>query len=136
MTLTTPIGAGTKVAGVQNAAGEEVQSFRLVTGATGDTPVATGAPLPVGGTGVDAIKAATEAAQPARQAFAIAKHDTNAITPLPRAVRVDSAGTVVFRLVDSAADVTITAVAGEIIPGRVQYIRAAGTVPTGFVGYA
>lgn len=73
---------------------------------------------------------------PARTAFAIAKHDTNPITPLPRAVRVDTAGTVIYRAVDSATDVTITAFAGEIIQARVQYIRATGTAPTGFVGLA
>jgi ABC-type transporter Mla subunit MlaD len=45
--LTTPVPAGTKLAGVRNASNEEVQSSRLVTGANGDTPVSADAPLPV-----------------------------------------------------------------------------------------
>lgn len=73
---------------------------------------------------------------PARQAFAITKSDSNPITPLPRAVRVNVAGTVAFRAVDSAADVTITVYAGEVIPARVQFIRDAGTTASGFVGLA
>jgi hypothetical protein len=45
--LTTPVPAGTKLAGISNAFGEEVQSSRLVMGATGDTAVGPDAPLPV-----------------------------------------------------------------------------------------
>ncbi len=85
---------------------------------------------------VAAIQAATEAAQPARQSFTITPNDTTAITPLPRAVRVNTAGTVAYRAVDSAADVTVTVSAGETIPARIQYIRATGTSATGFVGHA
>ena len=73
---------------------------------------------------------------PARNDFAITPSDGAAITPLPRAVRVNVAGTVVYRSVDSAADVTINAAAGEVIQSRVQYIRATGTSATGFVGKA
>lgn len=47
MSLTAPVAAGTKIAGVKNADGEEVQSARLVMGAAGDTPVSSAAPLPV-----------------------------------------------------------------------------------------
>jgi hypothetical protein len=45
--LTTPVPAGTKLAGISNAFGEEVQSSRLVIGETGDTAVGPDAPLPV-----------------------------------------------------------------------------------------
>jgi hypothetical protein len=45
--LTTPVPAGTKLAGISNAFGEEVQSSRLVMGETADTPVGPDAPLPV-----------------------------------------------------------------------------------------
>ncbi|WP_294390425.1 hypothetical protein [uncultured Sphingomonas sp.] len=75
-------------------------------------------------------------AGPASKAFAITPSDGTAISPIPRAVRVNAAGTVAFRASGSSADVTITAVAGEIIPVNIQYIRAAGTSATGFVGYA
>lgn len=73
---------------------------------------------------------------PARNAFVIVKSDTNAISPLPRAVRVDVAGAVTYRAADSNADVTITALAGEVIQARVQYIRSTGTAASGFVGLA
>lgn len=77
-----------------------------------------------------------ELVTPARRSFAIAKHDTTAITPLPRAVRVDVAGTVTYRTVDDTADVTMTALAGEVIQARVQFIRATGTSASGFLGFA
>jgi hypothetical protein len=43
-------------------------------------------------------------------------------------------GTVTFRAQGSAADVTITAVAGVVYPIQTSFIRAAGTAATGIVG--
>jgi hypothetical protein len=73
---------------------------------------------------------------PARNAFAITPHQTQAVSPLPKAVLVGAAGNVVLRAIDSSVDVTIAVVAGQILPIRAQFIRAAGTTATGLVGLA
>lgn len=71
-----------------------------------------------------------------RNIFAITPNATTAISPLPRVIRVDVAGTITFRAVDSTADVTLNVVAGERIEGRIQYIRVSGTTASGIVGFA
>lgn len=71
---------------------------------------------------------------PGRNAFTITPHATNEISPLPRSVRFDGAGTVALRTVDGAADISITVAAGETLDWRIQYIRATGTTATGIVG--
>lgn len=63
----------------------------------------------------------------ATHVFAIAPHDSNAIDPIPRQVRFDADGAVTLRCVDSAADVTINVVAGEVLDWQVKYIRDTGT---------
>lgn len=73
---------------------------------------------------------------PARQMFLITPHATNPIEPLPKAVRFNSAGVVVLRAVDSVADETVDVLAGDLLPVRVQYIRAAGTTVTKIHGLA
>lgn len=76
------------------------------------------------------------AADPARRAFAVAPNDTAELALLPKALMVGGGGTIVLRAVDSAADVTVTVVAGQIVPIRASYVRATGTTATGIVGLA
>jgi hypothetical protein len=65
---------------------------------------------------------------PARKVFAITPDNADtAINPLPKALRVDGAGTITFRAVDSAADVTWNVLAGDILPVRALYVRSTGT---------
>ena len=68
-----------------------------------------------------------DAMHPAGYMFLIARSDDTAISPVPRSVRFDEAGTVVLRAVNSAADVTLTVAAGEVLPVRVQFIRLTGS---------
>jgi hypothetical protein len=74
--------------------------------------------------------------QPARHLFAIIPHSTNEIDPLPKAILVGGAGTLVCRAVDSTADVSLTVLTGQVIDARIQYVRATGTTATGLVGMA
>lgn len=71
-----------------------------------------------------------EVSSPARNVFLIAPHATNPLPNIPKAIRCDVAGTIAFRAVDDAADVSMTMAAGEILPVRVQYVRATGTSGT------
>lgn len=73
---------------------------------------------------------------PARAAFAIAPSDDQPLAVLPKAIIAGSAGTVSLRAVDSPADVTVTLAAGQILPVRALYIRAAGTTAGTLVGLA
>jgi hypothetical protein len=75
--------------------------------------------------------------QPARHAFAITPHASNAIDPLPKAVFVGTGGTIVGRPVGSSADVTFKNLAGgQMLDVRLQYIRASGTTAADIVGLA
>ena len=67
---------------------------------------------------------------PAKKMFAITPDATAAVSPIPKAIRCDVAGTVALRAMGSAADVSITMAAGEVLPVRVQYVRASGTSAT------
>lgn len=67
---------------------------------------------------------------PARNVFLIAPHATNPLASLPKAIRCDVAGTIAYRAVDDAADVSMTMVAGEVLAVRVAYVRVAGTTGT------
>jgi len=70
---------------------------------------------------------ATGLESPASKMFLITPHASTEITPSPRAIRANGAGDVVLRAFGSAADVTVTMAAGEILPVRAQFIRASGT---------
>jgi hypothetical protein len=74
--------------------------------------------------------------RPGREMFLITPHATNPITPLPKALRFDGAGTVTLRAVDSGADITINVAAGEVLDVRAAYVRAAGTTATPIHGIA
>ena len=76
------------------------------------------------------------AADPARRAFAVTPSDSVALTQLPKALLIGGAGLVVLRPVDSAADVTISVAAGQIVPIRASHVRAGGTTATGIVALA
>ncbi|WP_209308311.1 spike base protein, RCAP_Rcc01079 family [Sphingomonas corticis] len=74
---------------------------------------------------------------PARDAVAIAPHDTTPLAVLPRALFVGTGGTLVVRCVDSAADVTLKNVAGgQILDLRVSHVRATGTTAADIVALA
>ena len=76
------------------------------------------------------------AADPARRAFAVTPSDADELTLLPKALMIGAAGAIVLRPVDSAADVTVTVVAGQIVPIRAQFVRATGTTATAIVALA
>ena len=73
---------------------------------------------------------------PARNVFVITPHATNEVSPKPKAIRADTAGTITFRTVDGSADVVMTVSAGEILPVRVKYVRVSGTTVTLIHGLA
>ena len=77
-----------------------------------------------------------EADSPAKNSFAITKHDTNEVgTVIPRFLYVGSAGTIVMRLAGDDADTTFTGVtAGSVLPVRPLFIRSTSTTAGGFVG--
>lgn len=77
---------------------------------------------------------ADSVADPARRCWLITPHATNEVDPLPKAIRANEAGTIALRAVDSAADVTMTVAAGEVLQIRAQYIRATGTTVTNIHG--
>lgn len=77
-----------------------------------------------------------DADNPARRAFAVIPSNTTELPILPRALLIGDAGNVVLRAVDSPADVTIVASAGQMLPIRAQYVRATGTDASNIVGLA
>lgn len=81
-------------------------------------------------------KYANGLSSPAREAFAITPDDAAELARLPKALMVGGAGALRLRAVDSAADVTVTVVAGQIVPIRARYVRATGTTATGLIGLA
>lgn len=64
---------------------------------------------------------------PALKAWLITPHDTNEVQPVTKAVRFDEAGQVTLRTLGSQTDVVLNVLAGEVLPLRVQFIRATGT---------
>ena len=69
-----------------------------------------------------------EVSAPARRALAVTPHDTNALTDIPKALYVGTAGNVTMRGVDGAADqVWKNVPAGALLPFRAAYVRATGT---------
>lgn len=69
---------------------------------------------------------------PARKLVAITAADAD-LTNVTKAIYVGGAGTLVITAVDDSAAVTVTAVAGAVIPIRAKRIAAASTA-TGIVG--
>ena len=73
---------------------------------------------------------------PARQATVVTPDNSVEIPTLPKGLLIGGAGTIVLRAVDSAADVSITVTAGQLLPIRAQFIRATGTTATNIVALA
>lgn len=73
---------------------------------------------------------------PSRHAFAVTPSDATPLSPIPKALFVGGAGTVTLRTIDSTADVTLTAHAGQILPVRAAYVRTSGTTATDLVALA
>lgn len=67
---------------------------------------------------------------PAVHCFAITPDNTAALPHMAKAIRANTAGNVVFRALDSAADVTMTLAAGEVLPVVITHVRASGTTAT------
>lgn len=77
------------------------------------------------------------AVDPARNAFALTPHDSEALTMLPRAIYVGTGGDIVLRAIDGDADVVLKNIAsGQVIDIRALYIRAAGTTAADLVALA
>ena len=65
---------------------------------------------------------------PSTKALGVTPHDTNPLTDIPKALYVGTAGNIIMRGVNGAADQLWKNVpAGAILPFRAQYIRATGT---------
>ena len=80
---------------------------------------------------------ADSVAAPARHAFAVTPHATNALNPIPKALFVGTGGDVVLRSIAGTADVTFRNVAsGQVLDVRAKYVRAAGTTAADIVGLA
>ena len=65
---------------------------------------------------------------PATRALVVSPHDTNALSDIPKALYVGTAGNITMRGVNGAADQLWKNVpAGTVLPFRAQYVRATGT---------
>ena len=72
--------------------------------------------------------AADSVSAPARRALVVVPHDSNALSDIPKALYVGSAGNLTMRGVDGNADqLWRNVAAGTIVPFRAQYVRATGT---------
>jgi len=65
---------------------------------------------------------------PSTYALAVTPHDSNALTDIPKALYVGSAGNITMRGLNGAADqIWKNVPAGAILPFRARYVRATGT---------
>lgn len=63
-------------------------------------------------------------ATPAREMFLITP-SASILSPMPKALRADTEGTITFQAVDSATTVTVNVLPGEILPVQVLKVTAA-----------
>jgi len=71
---------------------------------------------------------ADQVSAPATRAVAVAPHDSNALTDIPKALFVGTGGNITMRGVNGSADQLWKNVpSGSVLPFRAQYVRAAGT---------
>ncbi|WP_425228632.1 spike base protein, RCAP_Rcc01079 family [Sphingomonas sp.] len=81
--------------------------------------------------------AADGACDSARAPFAIAPHDSNELTIIPKAIYVGTGGSVTLRGVAGSADVVFKNVAsGQVIDVRARFVRATGTTAADLVALA
>jgi hypothetical protein len=71
---------------------------------------------------------------PTEDAFALTPHAANAM-PANKGFMVSVGGTMAIRTPRSAADVSITVLAGVVYPIALRYLRIVGTSATGIVGF-
>ena len=72
--------------------------------------------------------AADQVSAPATRAVAVAPHDSNPLSDIPKALYVGTGGDITMRGVNGNADQLWKSVAsGTVLPFRAQYIRASGT---------
>lgn len=77
---------------------------------------------------------ATGKSDPANYHFSITPNDSTDLANIPRALRIDGAGTVALH--DQAGTaVTYTCAAGEVLSIRARRVLATGTTATGIVGW-
>lgn len=71
---------------------------------------------------------ADQVSAPATRAVAVAPHDSNALTDIPKALFIGTGGNITMRGVNGAADQLWKNVpSGSVLPFRAQYVRATGT---------
>lgn len=73
---------------------------------------------------------------PSRAPYAVEPDDTRRLDPLPKALLIGGGGVLTMRGVDSAADISVPVVAGQVVPVRAAYVRATGTSATAIVALA
>jgi hypothetical protein len=73
---------------------------------------------------------------PAREAFAVTPHDSAPLPQLPKALLIGAGGTLTLRPVDSAEDVAVSVIVGQLVPIRASHVRATGTTAAQIVGLA
>ena len=66
-----------------------------------------------------------------RKSTAVTPHDSNELSPRPKALICLTTGNIVMRLIDSTADLTLSAIAANVIlPFRVKLVKSTGTTGT------
>lgn len=70
---------------------------------------------------------------PASDGVAITPHATDTFQPT-RAITCATDGTAAVRFADSAADVSVQLLSGQVYPYSIRAIRVTGTTATGIVG--
>lgn len=71
---------------------------------------------------------------PATRGVAVAPHDVNALSDIPKALFVGVGGDVVARGVNDTGDVTFKNLAsGSVLPFRARFVRATGTTAASIV---
>lgn len=73
---------------------------------------------------------------PARHAFGVVPHDATPLAIVTKGLLIGAGGTLTFRAVDSEADVSVTVLAGQLVPVRAAFVRATGTTAAQIVGLA
>ena len=82
----------------------------------------------------DAFSGADGVTAPATRGVAVAPHDVNALSDIPKALFVGVGGDVVARGIADSADVTFRNLAsGSVLPFRAKFVRATGTTASAIV---